>query len=272
MKSCIVLLIEYQGTRPHLYLSKALRQRGKSPPSMGVRWPQFSSAKLLENNCNTAGHCLWELWWGFNTAAVFQKKLLAAWSFSWLRPFMSWFWGVSGSQTVQAFLKVICFFSAQMPSPRSADSCIFPLSSDLLCYNAAGSLLLLRTTLSLAGVSRKRWLRDSPGPYRQPWFWERSSYKNVSCCPTQWSTMAQHHWHWISPSCFQPLGLLLLLAPPGLCLLPRLVPRAPKAVSAQAARGFSEQGNAKRSSRCPSCPGQYNFWWSQGPFSCFLSA
>lgn len=142
-----------------------------------------------------------------------------------------------------------------MPSPCSADSFIFPSSSDLLCYDAAGSLLLLETTLSLAGVSRKRRLRDSTGPYRQPWFGERSRHRNVSCCPTQWSTMAQHHRPWISPYCFQPLGLLLLLAPPGFCLLPRLVPRTPKAVSAQAARVFSDQENAKRSSRCPSCPG-----------------
>lgn len=51
---------------------------------------------------------------------------------------------------------------------------------------------------------------------------------------------------WISPSCFKHLGLLLLLAPPGLCFLPRLVQRALEAGSAQAPRAFPEQGNAQR--------------------------
>lgn len=119
----------------------------ESPASMGLRWPQFSSAKLLENNCNTAGHCPWELWWGFNTAEV-SKEALGSLELLLL--------GYQWQPNCQSLFKGHCFLSAHTPPPDSADSSIFLSSSDLLCYNATGSLLLLGTMLSLADVSRKR--------------------------------------------------------------------------------------------------------------------
>lgn len=175
MKSCIVSLIEYQGTLPCLYPSKAEAQR-ESPASKGVRWPQFSSAKRLEDNCNTAGRCPWELWWGFNTEAMFQKKLSAGWIFC-SRPFISWLLRISSSQTAQASQRIGCFLSAHVPSPGSADSCIRPSGSDLLGHDAAGSLLLPGATSFPGKVSEpgKGWPWDSQGPYSHPLCFEKEA-------------------------------------------------------------------------------------------------
>lgn len=58
--------------------------------------------------------CPWELCWGFSRAAVFQKKLLAGWIFSFSRPFIPWLTGIISGQTAQASQRIACL-SAHMP-------------------------------------------------------------------------------------------------------------------------------------------------------------
>lgn len=171
--------------------------------------------------------------------------------------FLSWLLGISGSQTAQASQGTGCCLSAHMPSPGSADSCICPSGSDLLGHDAGGSLLLPGATSFPGEVSEPGKGRDGRGTaevltaslsiLRRKWPEERISsllsHPTVSHGPWQ---RPSNCWPWISLSCFKRLGLLLLLASPGLCLLPRLVQRAPKAGSAQGPRAFPEQGNAQR--------------------------
>lgn len=165
--------------------------------------------------------------------------------------------GISGSQSAQPSHGICCYLSTRVPSPGSADSHIHPLGSDLLGHGAAGSLLLVGATSFPGEVSEPGKGRDGQGTAEvltaslsvlrrkqpeervssllsHPTVSHRPWQRPSNCCP------------WISPSCFKCLGLLLLLAPTGLCLLPRLVQRAPKASSAQAPRAFLEQGNAER--------------------------
>lgn len=228
----------------------------ESPASMGLRWPQFSSAKLLENNCNTAGHCPWELWWGFNTPAV-SKEALGSLELLLFETIHVLVLGYQWQPNCQSLFKGHCFLSAHTPSPDSADSCIFLSSSHLLCYNATGSLLLLGTMSSLADVSRKRWLTDSLGPYRQPWFWERSSHRNVSLAVSPndlpWPNITGLGFP--HPD-FNPLVYCCSWHLLGSASCQGLFQELPKLSLSRLPECFQSRGMQKGSSRCPSCPGQ----------------
>lgn len=168
MKSCIVSLIEYQGTLPCLYLSKAQGQRGKvllPQEQDGLSFPQPNGLRIIATRLDIdPGTC------GGDSIQkqCFKRGFQQAGSSPVNDPgFRILAFGDQQQPDCPGFGGICCCLSAHMPSPGSANSWICPSGSDLLDHGAAGSLLLPEATSFPGEVSEpgKGQLRDRRGPY-----------------------------------------------------------------------------------------------------------